>query len=139
MRLGYDGIELSGEPDIYTADAVHAVVEPQGLAVTSICGIYTPARDLSHRSREIRDAAVEYVRACAELAAAFGAVALVEPLARVLRGSQACTIREGQLVLIVGAGPIGLLHLQVARLARPRAVVVSAAGSGKSLKVVLEP
>ena len=82
MRLGYDGVELSGEPDSYTADAVHAIVEPQGLAVTSICGIYTPARDLSHRSREIRDAAVEYVRACAALAAALDAsVVIVVPTA----------------------------------------------------------
>lgn len=55
----------------------------------------------------------------------FGALALVEPLACVLRGSRACNIREGQLVLIVGAGPIGLLHLQVTKLAAPRAVVVS--------------
>jgi len=61
-------------------------------------------------------------------AADFGAVALVEPLACVLRGSRACNIREGQLVLIMGAGPIGLLHLQVARLARPSAVVVSEPG-----------
>jgi len=27
MRLGYDGVELSGDPDGYTADAVHAVEE----------------------------------------------------------------------------------------------------------------
>jgi L-iditol 2-dehydrogenase len=55
----------------------------------------------------------------------FGALALVEPLACVLRGSRACQIREGQLVLVVGAGPIGLLHLQVATLGAPRAVIVS--------------
>lgn len=53
------------------------------------------------------------------------ALALVEPLACVLRGSHACHIAPGQLVLINGAGPIGLLHLQVARLRSPRAVVVS--------------
>mgnify|MGYP001296160906 CR=1 FL=1 len=82
MRLGYDGVELSGEPDSYTADAVRAVVEPKGLAVTSICGIYTPARDLSHPSREIRGAAVGYVRACAALAAALDAsVVIVVPTA----------------------------------------------------------
>ncbi len=54
-----------------------------------------------------------------------GAIALVEPLACVLRGSRACAITEGDLVLIVGAGPIGLLHLQIARLRAPRAIVVS--------------
>ncbi len=55
----------------------------------------------------------------------FGALALVEPLACVLRGSRACEIAAGQLVLISGAGPIGLLHLRVAKLRAPRAVVVS--------------
>jgi L-iditol 2-dehydrogenase len=54
-----------------------------------------------------------------------GALALVEPLACALRGSNACSIAEGDLVVIVGAGPVGLMHLQLARLRRPAAVVVS--------------
>jgi L-iditol 2-dehydrogenase len=54
----------------------------------------------------------------------FGALALVEPLACVLRGSRACAIAPGDLVVIYGAGPIGLLHLRVAQLRSPRAVVV---------------
>jgi L-iditol 2-dehydrogenase len=54
-----------------------------------------------------------------------GAIALVEPLACVLRGSRACEIEAGDVVLISGAGPIGLLHLGVARLRAPRAIVVS--------------
>jgi L-iditol 2-dehydrogenase len=53
------------------------------------------------------------------------AVALAEPLACVLRGSEACDIKAGDLVVIVGAGPIGLMHLLVAKLAEPSAVVVS--------------
>jgi L-iditol 2-dehydrogenase len=53
------------------------------------------------------------------------ALALAEPLACALRGSEACAIRGDDVVLIVGAGPIGLMHLLVARLASPRAIVVS--------------
>jgi L-iditol 2-dehydrogenase len=53
------------------------------------------------------------------------AVALAEPLACVLRGSEACDIRAGDLVVIVGAGPVGLMHLLVAKLAEPSAVIVS--------------
>jgi L-iditol 2-dehydrogenase len=53
------------------------------------------------------------------------AVALAEPLACVLRGSEACDIRAGDLVVIVGAGPVGLMHLLVARLADPSVVIVS--------------
>jgi L-iditol 2-dehydrogenase len=53
------------------------------------------------------------------------AVALAEPLACVLRGSEACDISAGDLVVIVGAGPVGLMHLLVARLADPSGVIVS--------------
>jgi L-iditol 2-dehydrogenase len=53
------------------------------------------------------------------------AVALAEPLACALRGSAAVSIREGDVVLIAGAGPIGLMHLLVARLADPQTIVVS--------------
>jgi L-iditol 2-dehydrogenase len=58
-------------------------------------------------------------------AADLRAVALVEPLACVLRGARTCDIRAGDLVVIVGAGPVGLMHLLVARLAEPGVVVVS--------------
>lgn len=53
------------------------------------------------------------------------ALALAEPLACALRGSAACSIGSEDLVVIVGAGPIGLMHLLVARLASPAAIVVS--------------
>ncbi len=53
-----------------------------------------------------------------------GAVALVEPLACALRGARALDIREGELVLIYGAGPIGLLFLRLARLRAAGTIVV---------------
>jgi L-iditol 2-dehydrogenase len=53
------------------------------------------------------------------------ALALVEPLACALRGSKACAIAAGDLVVVVGAGPVGLMHLQLARLREPSAVIVS--------------
>ena len=53
-----------------------------------------------------------------------GALALAEPLACALRGSQACQIGEGDVVLIYGAGPIGLIHARLARLAGAATVVV---------------
>jgi L-iditol 2-dehydrogenase len=53
------------------------------------------------------------------------AVAIVEPLACVLRGQRPCRIGEGDRALIVGAGPIGLLHLLAARARRPTEIVVS--------------
>jgi len=53
------------------------------------------------------------------------AVSVVEPLACVLRGQTQCGIGRDDVVLIVGAGPIGLLHLLAARVREPGAVVVS--------------
>ncbi|MCL6092132.1 MAG: alcohol dehydrogenase catalytic domain-containing protein [Actinobacteria bacterium] len=53
-----------------------------------------------------------------------GAIALVEPLACALRGSRACRIGEGDIVLVYGAGPVGLLHVALARLAGAAAVIV---------------
>ena len=38
--LGYDGIELVGEPEIYRAKEVNNLVKNQGIKVISICGMY---------------------------------------------------------------------------------------------------
>jgi L-iditol 2-dehydrogenase len=53
-----------------------------------------------------------------------GAVAIAEPLACVLRGSRACRIGEGDVVAVFGAGPIGLFHVALARIAGAAAVHV---------------
>jgi 2-desacetyl-2-hydroxyethyl bacteriochlorophyllide A dehydrogenase len=53
------------------------------------------------------------------------ATSLVEPLACVLRGQRPCRIGPGDVVLIMGAGPIGILHLLAARTRGPRRIVVS--------------
>ena len=53
------------------------------------------------------------------------AIAVVEPLACVLRGQRPCRIGEGDRVLVIGAGPIGLLHLLAARARGPAEIVVS--------------
>ncbi|HTW06490.1 MAG TPA: alcohol dehydrogenase catalytic domain-containing protein [Acidimicrobiales bacterium] len=51
------------------------------------------------------------------------ALALAEPLACAWRGSQACRIGPGDTVLVYGAGPIGLLHVGLARLAGAAGIV----------------
>ncbi|MGC5616433.1 alcohol dehydrogenase catalytic domain-containing protein [Georgenia sp. Z1491] len=52
-------------------------------------------------------------------------LALAEPLACVLNGLREYTVELGDTVLVMGAGPIGLLHLQVALLRGARHVVVT--------------
>ena len=54
------------------------------------------------------------------------AAAMVEPLACVLRGQEAIGgIRPEDVVVVMGAGPIGILHVMLARLQGARRVIVS--------------
>ncbi|MCC6605695.1 MAG: alcohol dehydrogenase catalytic domain-containing protein [Anaerolineae bacterium] len=51
--------------------------------------------------------------------------ALIEPLACVLRGQNAINVHDGDVVVVMGAGPIGILHLKLARLRGALRVIVS--------------
>jgi L-iditol 2-dehydrogenase len=51
--------------------------------------------------------------------------ALIEPFACVLRGQDALHIRPGDVVLVMGAGPIGIMHTKLARLSGAARVLVS--------------
>jgi 2-desacetyl-2-hydroxyethyl bacteriochlorophyllide A dehydrogenase len=53
------------------------------------------------------------------------ALSVVEPLACVLRGQRAVAVGAGDRVLVCGAGPIGLLHVLLARAAGAETVLVS--------------
>ncbi len=82
-RLGFDGIELRGEPALYPVPQVRRLLERHDLRVTSICGMYPgprEPRDLSHPDPGVRAAAVAYVRSCVDLAHGLGApVVIVTP------------------------------------------------------------
>jgi L-iditol 2-dehydrogenase len=51
--------------------------------------------------------------------------ALAEPFACVVRGQNALHIRPGEVVLVMGAGPIGIMHLLLARLRGAGRLLVS--------------
>ena len=51
--------------------------------------------------------------------------ALIEPFACVLRGQNAVQIHPGDIVLVMGAGPIGMMHLKLALLRGAGKVIVS--------------
>ncbi len=53
------------------------------------------------------------------------AAALIEPLACVLRGQAALRIQPGELVVVMGAGPIGLMHARLARLRGAGRILIS--------------
>jgi sugar phosphate isomerase/epimerase len=76
--IGFDAIELVGEPDIYKPGEVRAILADMGLRVQSICGMYpgpdpTDLRLFSHPDLRERERAIDYVKACVDLAAGVGA------------------------------------------------------------------
>lgn len=59
------------------------------------------------------------------------AASMVEPLSCCLHGIDLCGIKSGSEVLIIGAGPIGLIMLQLAKLCGAGKVIVSAHSAEK--------
>ena len=57
--------------------------------------------------------------------------ALIEPLACVLRGQNAINVRDGDVVVVMGAGPIGMLHVKLANLRGALRVIVSEPAAGR--------
>ena len=51
--------------------------------------------------------------------------ALIEPFACVLRGQNAVHIKPGEVVLVIGAGPIGVMHTKLAKARGAGKVIVS--------------
>jgi L-iditol 2-dehydrogenase len=53
------------------------------------------------------------------------AAALIEPFACVVRGQDAVNVQSGDVVLVIGAGPIGVMQVMLARLRGAIKVIVS--------------
>ena len=93
-------------------------------------------RNLIAMGYEIDGGFAEYVRIPAHAVAAgnvfaipegtsFEKAALAEPLACVMNGQERVGIGKGDVVVILGAEPIGLLHVKLARLAGASRIIVS--------------
>jgi D-psicose/D-tagatose/L-ribulose 3-epimerase len=67
-KYGYQGVELAGEPDSLNIDSTKNLLSKYNLECSSICGIYTPERDLSSSNVNVRKNAVQYVKKCIDLA-----------------------------------------------------------------------
>jgi sugar phosphate isomerase/epimerase len=76
-RLGYDAIELVGEPRDHDAKAIKRQADDAGIAVSSICSIYTDERDLAHPDANVRRAALDYVKEVADFAAEVGCPTII--------------------------------------------------------------
>ena len=100
--------------------------------------------DLRAIGYEIDGAFAEYVRIPARALAtgnvhlipdhlAFEQAALAEPFACVINGQEQVGIGAGDSVAVLGAGPIGLLHVKLARLSGARLVIVSEPSASRRL------
>ncbi|PLT34473.1 sugar phosphate isomerase/epimerase [Bacillus sp. V5-8f] len=67
-KYGYQGVELAGEPDSIDLTETKKLLSEYGLVCSSICGIYSPERDLSSSNEKIRENAIQYVKKCIDLA-----------------------------------------------------------------------
>jgi sugar phosphate isomerase/epimerase len=68
-RLGYDAVEIDGEPETRDPRRIKKLAEDAGLTVGSVCPNFTAERDLSHPEADVRNAARVYLREVSEFAA----------------------------------------------------------------------
>jgi L-iditol 2-dehydrogenase len=101
-----------------------------------IRGYENLCRNLTAMGYELDGAFAEYVRVPARGVVAgnvfpmaeglsFEKAALAEPLACVMNGQERVGVNMGDIVTVLGAGPIGILHVKLARLAGARCIIVS--------------
>jgi sugar phosphate isomerase/epimerase len=74
-RLGYDAIELLGEPDAHPAADLRRLLHDHGLKVSALTAAarLVTERDLSHPRESVRRRAVDHLRTCVDYAAEIGA------------------------------------------------------------------
>lgn len=66
-RLGYDGIEISGEPTQYDTSQVARLLEKYQLACWGSHSIMMPGRDLVSEEASVRVETVQYMQACVRM------------------------------------------------------------------------
>lgn len=139
------GHEISGEvAEVGTGAENFAVGDRVAIANVIPCGRCYPCQNGMENACENRQALgyefdggfAEYVRIPAAALESgnifkipenlsFEEASLAEPLGCVLNGQEKLDLRPGATVVVIGAGPIGLMHVKLAKLAGARRVIVS--------------
>ena len=79
-RLGYDGLEISGEPQAFDAAHVRSLLVENGLECWGAVTLMTGGRDLLHEDPYVRLGSVQYVKDCLSFVAALdGKIVTVVP------------------------------------------------------------
>jgi len=69
---GYERVELSGDPNGWSAEALRTAIDGLGLTVSSISSLLGPDRDLCHADPSIRRSGLDYLTRLIEMAAIVG-------------------------------------------------------------------
>lgn len=130
-------VDAGGHQHIHVGQAV-AVCPAFACGHCDACarGAENLCRNLIAMGYEIDGAFAEYVRVPAQGVAtgnvfplpqglSFEEAALAEPLACVINGQERVALSRGDTVAVLGAGPIGLLHVQLAKHAGAGKIIVS--------------
>ena len=133
----FAGIVAEGTPDYPTGTRVSVCPSiPCGRCPQFLRGRENLCPDQTAMGYHIDGAFAEMVRIPARAvttghvhvlpdAMGFDEAALAEPLACVLNGQDRVDLTQGDMVAVLGAGPIGLLHVQLARLRGAYRVIIS--------------
>jgi L-iditol 2-dehydrogenase len=130
-------VETGGHQGFHKGQAV--CVCPQfacGHCESCLQGAENLCRNLTALGYQLDGAFAEYVRIPAHGVLAgnvlpmprglpFETAALAEPLACVMNGQERVGLKPDDTVLVLGAGPIGILHVKLARFSGARHIIVS--------------
>lgn len=146
------GHEFAGDV-VEVGSQIHGIEEGEAVmaAPTAPCGVcYHCQRAQENLCAQVTEqfvvgAFAEYVRLPAAVVrtnlfrkpavVSYAEAALLEPLACVLHGLSHLTLRADDTVVLIGAGPIALLHLLVLRQRGIDRVIVLARNSGRAARV----
>jgi L-iditol 2-dehydrogenase len=115
---------------------------PDGVCHFCRRGQHTVCEDLESIGYQYDGGFAEFMRVPAKVLAVDGVncipehvpfeeASLTEPLACVLNGQEIAQVGEGDAVVVLGAGPIGCLHVRLARARGARTVVLADVNQGR--------
>ena len=79
-RLGYDGIEISGEPNKYDTAHVNKLLEKYNISCWGSHSIMMPGRDLVHENKSVRQDTISYMKNCIQMVHALhGSIFVIFP------------------------------------------------------------
>ena len=151
-RLGYDGIEISGEPTRWQPDEVRALLAKYELECWGTVTLMTEGRDLVYPDEQVRRDTIAYMKDCIRMAEAMGGqmfcivpstVGKVKPLASatqewqwLIEGMKEVTAFAAEHGIVPGVEPLNRFETYLIK--RHDQALLLAEEVGNNLHVVLD-